>query len=298
MRPGYDNAGPADPGGTVPTEQAGPGPGGGPCQTGLRPGPGEPGGLRPDEAGRRYGVADRIGERAGAIVVKDIRLLTRGPAFGAAFMVVLLLALVAVVVGEQGAGTRGPVEQTGPEAFSNVTGVLIVAILGVAPWIAFRSMADEQEGPSFDLLKITGLGGRRIVLGKFAAASVITMLFGSVLVPFITFSYLLGGVGIVSVIGVTGWLVLAAMPANMLGIAIGATASRRPAGTLRHLVTIAVLSINVLIHLAALPTMVREFDGFLAPSAFWMALLMVLFFYAFLWFASFGVAVTGLAMYR
>ncbi|MCA9168916.1 MAG: ABC transporter permease [Planctomycetales bacterium] len=74
--------------------------------------------------------------------------------------------------------------------------ILAVPLLLVVPFTTFRSLAAEREDGTYELLSISTLTSRQIVLGKLNSALLQMMVYYSALAPCIAFTYMLRGVDI------------------------------------------------------------------------------------------------------
>lgn len=139
------------------------------------------------------------------ILVKEVRQALRGKYFKICFWIVLLAVVVAtagMMIGMQ-QPDGSIVGGDGRAFFFGIFLCLSIAVLGFVPFSAFNAMGAEWDENTFDLLIISNLKPRQIVLGKLLATSVQTLLFYSTFTPFLVFSSLLQGVDLLSV-----WVVL------------------------------------------------------------------------------------------
>ncbi|MFO0871525.1 MAG: hypothetical protein U0935_21595 [Pirellulales bacterium] len=103
--------------------------------------------------------------------------------------------------------------------------VMIVPLLLVVPFSAFRSLAAEREDGTFELMSITTLNARQIVAGKLASTFLQIMLYASALTPCIAFTYLLRGVDVLTICFVIYYTVAFSIFLSTLGLLI-ATVTR------------------------------------------------------------------------
>jgi hypothetical protein len=103
--------------------------------------------------------------------------------------------------------------------------VLIVPLLLVVPFSAFRSLAAEREDGTFELMSITALNARQIVTGKLASTTLQILLYTSALAPCIAFTYLLRGVDVLTICFVIYYTVALSLFLSILGLLV-ATLSR------------------------------------------------------------------------
>jgi hypothetical protein len=103
--------------------------------------------------------------------------------------------------------------------------ILLVPMLVIVPFSAFRSLAAEREDGTFELLSITALNARQIVSGKLGSAVLQMIVYYSALGPCIAFTYLLRGIDILTILLLLYYAFLLSMLLSALGLLV-ATASR------------------------------------------------------------------------
>jgi hypothetical protein len=169
-------------------------------------------------------LTEVLAERAGPMVVKELRQGLRARVFGVVFGVLLLACLlVALVAYGQALGAVG--EALGPRFVTSYLVALGMVTFFVIPFSAFRSMMRELEGETWSLLVLTGLDARAILGGKWLTAMSQAVLFGSACAPFVLFSYYLNGVDLLRLVTSLG--ACAVWSALLTAMAIGlATQSR------------------------------------------------------------------------
>jgi hypothetical protein len=153
---------------------------------------------------RSLGVLDRLGDRLNPIVVKELRQAVRSK-----FVVGLLLFFLLVQVSYLGislavwASERrldAPDFQAGRLAFGVIQGILLGTCFLFIPAYTGARLAAERSDTNVDLLFITTLSPRAIIAGKVLAALVLTVLIFSACAPFMTFTYLLRGIDVPSIL--------------------------------------------------------------------------------------------------
>jgi len=134
-----------------------------------------------------------VGDRLNPVLVKEVRQALRGKMFRISFIVTLTLAtLISLGVIVTGI-VQGRNEEIGPLFFMPMFFLLVVSLQVVVPFSAFVSMGSEWDENTWDLLVLSDLKPRRILLGKLLAAGTQALLHVSVFVPFLVFAFLLRG---------------------------------------------------------------------------------------------------------
>ncbi|HSC27809.1 MAG TPA: hypothetical protein VLD67_11075 [Vicinamibacterales bacterium] len=132
------------------------------------------------------------------IVVKEVRQAVRGRqfvySFGASLVAGLVVAFGGAADALTGTGTAGR------WTFGALTGCLAFLGLAVVPIGAFSALRIERIEQTLELITLTALTPRRVVIGKLVAQGVkLATLFAAV-APFIAMSFLLGGVDFTTIL--------------------------------------------------------------------------------------------------
>jgi hypothetical protein len=143
---------------------------------------------------------ERLGDRLNPILVKEARQALKSRQFLVTFSLLLFcgVAWSFVAVSFTRDGARVP--RVGAAAFAGYYVVLTVPLLVIIPYAAFQSLAAERHEGTFDLLSITTLSSRQIVLGKLSSALLQMLVYYSALAPCIAFTYLLPGIDIITIV--------------------------------------------------------------------------------------------------
>ena len=145
---------------------------------------------------RLVGWLDEKSDLLSPLVVKEVRQVVRGREFTLSFGACLLAGLIVAFLGATDAVAGGT---AGRWTFGAL--MLCLAFLGLAvvPLGAFNALRREQLEQTFDLITLTSLSSRRVVVGKLMAHAVrLTTLFAA-MAPFVTMSFLLGGIDFLSI---------------------------------------------------------------------------------------------------
>ena len=141
---------------------------------------------------------DVLSDRLSPVVVKEVRQFVRSREFVASFATSLLIALLIAFFGSMQAlaGSRA----AGQWTFTTLTACLALLGLAVVPLGAFTTLRTERLEQTLELISLTTMSPRRIVVGKLAAQAVKLVTFFAVMMPFIATSFLLGGVDFVTIL--------------------------------------------------------------------------------------------------
>lgn len=159
----------------------------------------EGGGVRLKFWRRALGALD---DRINPILVKEVRQSLRGKYFGIIFALTLTIATCigsVLLVSE----AEYPSSSSGKTFFQMIFGCFVFAICLFVPFAAFFSLASEWDEDTHDMLVISNLRPWQIVRGKFMGAFFQTLLYGSALIPFLSFAFLLRGLDLVGAVWAT-----------------------------------------------------------------------------------------------
>jgi hypothetical protein len=141
---------------------------------------------------------DSLGDRLSPIVIKEVRQFVRSREFLASFATSLVVALLIAFMGSSQAVTGSRI--AGVSTFSTLTVCLGLLGLVVVPLGAFTTLRTERLEQTLDLISLTTMSPRRIVVGKLGAQGVKLVTFFAVMMPFVATSFLLGGIDFVTIL--------------------------------------------------------------------------------------------------
>jgi hypothetical protein len=166
-----------------------------------------------------------LDNRLNPIVVKELRQAVKSRIVMAALLLFLLLQItiliIFLVVSELGKANATDM-YAGRIIFQVLQGILLATCMLLIPAYAGVRLAAERSDANVDLLFISTLHPRTIIAGKFQAAVVLILLIFSACAPFMTFTYLLRGIDIPSILIVLAMDFLAVLLGTQLAIFLGA----------------------------------------------------------------------------
>jgi len=136
---------------------------------------------------------DRLSDWFNPILVKETRQALKSRLFIATFMLLLITSWLICVFGVAVNTAALEYGTPGNDFFQSFYFVLAAAVLIVVPFSAFRSLLTEQDAQTYELLSITALHPRQIVLGKLCNSIVQILVFYCAISPFVAFASLLQG---------------------------------------------------------------------------------------------------------
>ncbi|GAB4152853.1 MAG: hypothetical protein Tsb009_28980 [Planctomycetaceae bacterium] len=136
---------------------------------------------------------DRVSDWFNAILVKEARQSFKSRQFVSVFMLLLAVSWIVSVFGLLNSGPALEFGSVGRDFFYWFYVVLAFAAIVIVPFNAFRSLLNERDLNTYDLLSITTLSPRQIVWGKLFSSLVQLFVFYSAVTPFIAFSSLMQG---------------------------------------------------------------------------------------------------------
>ena len=152
-------------------------------------GDGEPGRLAEGLAGG----LERGGDLLNPILIKEVRQSFKSKQFLGSFWALLGICWLIGTCGLLFAGNAVEFGAVGGAFFTLFYSVLAFAVLLLVPYGAYRSVLNERLENTWEVLSITALSPRQIVLGKIACAAMQTLVFFSAVAPFVAFCSLLQG---------------------------------------------------------------------------------------------------------
>jgi hypothetical protein len=220
-------------------------------------------------------VTGKIDDWINPIVVKELRQAVQSRFVVLIFAVFLVGQLI--LVGRSAVNydvLRGASNQAlgiGRETFEWLLDILIVTCLVFIPGYAGVRFMAERNDANVDLLFVTTLKPRAIIWGKWFSAALLALLIFSVCSPFITFTYLLRGIDMRSMIfllAVTFFVVLATIMLALFLAAIRANLLFRVLGGIGALILIYYIIRGTLSFTSEAIEFGTDFIGF-DDSAFW-----------------------------
>jgi hypothetical protein len=149
-------------------------------------------------AQRVIGRLEDVSDWLSPIVVKEVRQMARGREFAYAFAASLLAGLAVAFFGAANALTG--TGTAGRWTFGALTGCLAVLGLAVVPFGAFNTLRTERLEQTLELMTLTALTPRRVVIGKLLAHVVRLATLFAAMAPFLAMSFLLGGIDFVTIL--------------------------------------------------------------------------------------------------
>ena len=141
---------------------------------------------------------ERASDWLSPIVVKEVRQLTSGREFHYSFSISLMLGLGVAFFGAADALTAEGT--SGRWTFAALMACLALFGLVVVPLSAFNALRTERLEHTLELITLTALSPRRVVIGKLLAQGVKLATLFAGLAPFIAMSFLLGGIDFATIL--------------------------------------------------------------------------------------------------
>jgi hypothetical protein len=221
--------------------------------------------------GRFEGWLERVVDRCNPILVKECRQALKSRQFTITFALVLVLCWIWSIYGVMtiGPGVQFSTGMAGIRMFAGYFVILALPLLVVVPFFAFRSLADERDDHTFELLSITVLGPRQIIAGKLGSAMVQMLVYLSAIMPCLAFTYLLRGIEAPTILVVLFYMFFASLALSMIAILAATLAQERHWQTLwSAVIVIGLAGLFFLIVMSGVQTLGRERISFEDP-AFW-----------------------------
>lgn len=144
--------------------------------------------------------------------------------------------------------------------------VMLALICFIVPGMTAAAIAGERERQTLVPLQITLLSARSIVLGKLLASLAYVVLLVVAALPFLSVSFLLGGVSAAEVAKGVGMLLVVAIAIASLSLACSSTAKRTQTATVTSYGLVGLLVIGTLVAYGAQRAFDRTPNGTTEPT--------------------------------
>jgi hypothetical protein len=141
---------------------------------------------------------DRRSDDVSPLVVKEVRQVVRGREFLFSLIGSLVAGLIVAFIGATAALSGS--SASGRGTFGALMGCLAFLGLAVVPLAAFTTLRHERAEQTLELITLTSLSARRIVVGKLLSQSVKLLTLFAAIAPFIAMSFLLGGIDFTTIL--------------------------------------------------------------------------------------------------
>ena len=173
------------------------------------------------------GALTWLDDRLNPVLVKEVRQALRGKQFRSSFTFTLVISVIVAVTIVLGAADRASWTPIGPPFFIGIFACLTLAVIGFVPMAAYQAMGSEWDENTYDMLSLSHLRPRHIVLGKLLAAGVQALLYFSIFGFFSVFTFLLGGVDPSLVAVAIPMLALSSLALSSLAVALSSLSQKR-----------------------------------------------------------------------
>ena len=212
----------------------------------------------------------RIGDWLNPILVKETRQALKSFQFTITFVLVLVACWIVTI---------GVVAAIGPSIFYSASGgtllwwyhaVLTIPLVVVVPYAAFRSLAAERDDNTYDLLSITTLTPRQIIIGKLGSSIVQMGVYFSAITPCLAFTYLLRGVDVPTIVVMLVYTFFGSLGLSMIGILLATLSEQKFAQVFVSVGFVAALILILIGVLWSTGDIIRYSYSFIGDESFWI----------------------------
>lgn len=165
-------------------------------------------------------------DRLNPILVRETRQRIKGKFFPATFLLLVGLSWLVCVGTVLSIGEQAGMAEIGPRLLSNLLLLLGIPLCYAAPLNLFRSISQEFDGQTFEVLAVTTLSPARIVFGKLQSCLVEIGAYACAVAPFVCFSYLLRGVSLQGLIAALALMHFAGAISAVSALLLGAVSKQ------------------------------------------------------------------------
>lgn len=170
---------------------------------------------------------ESIGEYFNPILIKETRQALKSRQFAVTFALVLLTSWIWSLLAIYFRYPGILYSPDGPFLMVGYLDILLFPLVVIIPFSAFRSLASEREDGTFELLSISTLSPRQIIIGKLVSSIVQMLVYLSALAPCLAFTYLLRGIDIVTIAYVLICAFLASILLSGVGLVLACITRQR-----------------------------------------------------------------------
>jgi len=170
---------------------------------------------------------ESLGEYLNPILVKETRQALKSRQFAVTFALVLLTSWIWSLLAIYFRYPGILYSPDGPFLLVGYLDILLFPLVVIIPFSAFRSLASEREDGTFELLSISTLSPRQIIIGKLVSSIVQMLVYLSALAPCLAFTYLLRGIDIITIAYVLICACLASVLLSGVGLVLACVTRQR-----------------------------------------------------------------------
>lgn len=161
------------------------------------------------------------------VLVKEVRQALRSKRFRGSFGFTVAAGLIVAISVLLGNASMAATRPIGGQFFVGTFSCLAVAVLSFVPLNTFNSMGAEFEENTFDMLVISRLKPRQIIIGKLLASGALALMHFSAFGFFIVFAFLFGGIDPSVVFFSLPALAVLAVTASSLALCLSSLSQKR-----------------------------------------------------------------------
>jgi hypothetical protein len=177
------------------------------------------------------GLLSRLDDRLNPIVVRELRQAVKSRLVTSAFLLFVTLQMTILgvyLLFRELNDAPGAVDfHAGGRIFLILQSILLGTCMLLVPGITGARLAMERSDANVDLMFISSLTPRAILWGKFLSAVVLALLIFSACAPFMTFTYLLRGIDIPTILLVLAVDFLVVVGSTQVAIFLAAVPANR-----------------------------------------------------------------------
>ncbi len=155
----------------------------------------------------------------------------------------------------------------GSMMFELLTLLLLSAVLLVVPTVSALAIVGERERLTLELLQVSQLGARQVVLGKLASSLAYLLLLVVAVAPILTLPLLIGGVTLLDVGAAIGMTTATAVMVGAVSIFISSAVRTSRAAVALSLLFVALISVGTLLAMAGELFAFQSDDGQFFPRS-------------------------------
>ncbi|MBN2841812.1 MAG: hypothetical protein JXM68_01910 [Sedimentisphaerales bacterium] len=174
-------------------------------------------------------LINRVDGWLNPILVKELRQSVKGRGTVIIMNLVMVILLGAMLISQGNVDVLS--DRAGMMIFSIISGLLSLVCYLIIPLVLYARTSGERTLEDQDLMYITNMNPRQIILGKYATGLSLLLFYICLALPFMAFSYMFKGIDLLTILISVGSLLATSFTVVQLAVMLGAIPMKKGIGS-------------------------------------------------------------------